>query len=142
MAQNERIRRNFEQYEQALNSLIEAIAQESKEIVQNDIQLRKTVRAGIIQCFEYTFEMLWKLLKHIADEEMITANSPKSAFKAAFKLGLIKEDQEETFNQVLLKRNLTTHTYNEAIVEEIYCFIKNDAVKVFNQIKQDIPDFI
>jgi len=142
MVQDERIRRNFEQYSQALDSLIEAIEQENKESVQNDLKLKKTVRAGIIQSFEYTFEILWKLLKRIADDQMILANSPKSAFKSAFKLGLIAEDKEEIFNQILLKRNLTSHTYNETIIEDILDFVKSQAVESFKKIKLSIDDYI
>lgn len=116
--------------------------QEAKEHVINDVQLQKTVRAGVIQCFEYTFEVLWKLLKHIADDELLFANSPKSAFKAAFKLGLIDQNHEEVFNNILLKRNLTTHTYNELVAQDIYSFIKVDALEAFDFIKQKITDYL
>ncbi len=142
MAQNERIIKNFEQFAKALDSLIETAQQELKNSVQNDLALKKAVRAGIIQCFEYTFEMLWKLLKVIADEELITANSPKAAFKAGFKLDLIQESEEEIFNEIIKKRNLTVHTYNEDTAQEVRNFIVNEAVKVFINIKNRINTYI
>ncbi len=142
MAQNERIIRNFEQFNKSLDTLIETTQQEFKDPVKNDLALKKAVRAGIIQCFEYTFEMLWKLLKVIADEEMITTNSPRAAFKAGFKLNLIQADEEDAFNEIIKKRNLTVHTYNEDVAEEVRDFIIKEAVNVFAIIKNRINSYI
>jgi nucleotidyltransferase substrate binding protein (TIGR01987 family) len=140
MAQNERIRKNFEQFEKAVKSLNEALEQYGKPTVANDPVLKKTVIAGCIQSFEFTFEILWKLLKHIADEEGISVNSPKSAFKAAYTLELINEAEEETLYQILLKRNLTVHTYNEEVANEIFNFIRDKAFVVINKIKNSIEN--
>lgn len=141
MAQNERIGKNIEQFNKALNALNNALEQYDKPFVANDFALKKTVIAGCIQSFEFTFETLWKLLKHIAEEEGISVNSPKSAFKAAFTLGFIDETEEEIFYQILLKRNLTVHTYNEDTANEIFNFIREKAFKAIVNIKDKIERF-
>ncbi len=56
MAQNERIIKNFEQFNKALDSLAESTQQELKDTVKKDLALKKAVRAEIINCLKCTFE--------------------------------------------------------------------------------------
>jgi Nucleotidyltransferase substrate binding protein like len=39
-------------------------------------------RAGVIQAFEFTFEAVWKLIKHVAEGEGLPAESPRRALMA------------------------------------------------------------
>lgn len=89
----------------------------------------KLERAGIIQAFEFTFELIWKVFKVIAEEEGLSAPSPKSAFKQAYKMGIIQD--EAVWIKLLESRNLTTHTYNEELAESIYRDIVNLYVPEF-----------
>lgn len=68
-------------------------------------------RAGVIQAFEYCFELVWKLMKKILFARGVIVNSPKEVFRAAAQEGLI-EDVELWF-EFLKMRNLTAHTYHE-----------------------------
>lgn len=79
------------------------------------------VRDASIQRFEYTFEACWKSLKeYLKVREGVLCASPKSCFREAFQLGLLSEaDAEETLKMVD-DRNLTAHTYIEAIAQSIY----------------------
>ena len=79
------------------------------------------VRDASIQRFEYSFESLWKLLKaHLEQHEGIRCNSPKRCFREALQVGLLSIDETETCLVMTDDRNLTSHTYIEAIAEAIY----------------------
>ncbi len=74
-------------------------------------------RAGIIQAFEYCFELSWKIMKKLLQERGKIANSPKEAFRMSALEGFI--DDVEIWFDFLKKRNLTTHTYNEHEADEV-----------------------
>jgi nucleotidyltransferase substrate binding protein (TIGR01987 family) len=79
------------------------------------------VRDASIQRFEYSFESLWKLLKAYLDQqEGIVCNSPKACFREALKAGLLSAADVETCLVMTDDRNLTSHTYIEAVAEAIY----------------------
>lgn len=74
-------------------------------------------KAGLIQAFEYCFELSWKMMKRLLNMRGKVANSPREAFRMAALEGFI-EDPELWFD-FLKKRNLTVHTYNETEVENV-----------------------
>jgi nucleotidyltransferase substrate binding protein (TIGR01987 family) len=79
------------------------------------------IRDASIQRFEYTFESLWKLLKaYLVEYEGIVCNSPKQCFREALKVGLLSVQEVETCLIMTDDRNLTSHTYIEAIAQAIY----------------------
>lgn len=76
------------------------------------------LRDGVIQRFEFTFELAWKMLKAVfEDEGLIGLNSPKTVLREAFAAELIKED--ELWLAMLNDRNSTAHIYNEQLAIEI-----------------------
>ena len=70
-------------------------------------------RAGIIQFFEMTFELAWKVLKDYIESEGYMVKSPRETVKQAFQIGLI--DNGHVWIDALSNRNLTTHTYDEEL---------------------------
>ena len=79
------------------------------------------VRDASIQRFEYSFESLWKLLKaHLEQHEGIRCNSPKRCFREALQVGLLSVDETEICLVMTDDRNLTSHTYIEAVADAIY----------------------
>jgi len=141
MASRERIESQFEQYKKALNTLEEAIELESHENSEN-MKLKIALRDAGIQRFEYTFEVLWKLLKRLAEDRDIKSLSPRDSFKAAFKMELIDQEFEETLVNMIEKRNLTVHTYKEEIAADIYEFIKNQGIQAFINVKNNIKSYL
>ena len=80
-------------------------------------------RAASIQAFEFCFELSWKYLKSLVEEDGRLVSSPKAAFREAAQLGYI--DNPEDWFEFLTARNLTVHTYIESIADDIYKVIKN-----------------
>lgn len=94
-------------------------------------------RDGAIQRFEYTYELIWKVLKKILSFKGIDVNSPRDVFREAAKQDII-EDPKIWF-EFIKKRNLTVHTYNEDDAEEIFgCLpsFRDELAKVIEKIKK------
>lgn len=99
----------FEHYLKALGQLKKFI--EQGEL--NDLE-----KQGLIQSFEYTFELAWNTLKDYFEAQG-EANilGGRDAIRLAFKSGLIENG--EVWMDMLKSRSLTSHTYNEDIAEKI-----------------------
>ena len=97
-----------------ISPLLKAFSKLEKFRQNNNTEQEK---AGNIQSFEYSFELLWKTMKRLLSERGQNANSPRETFRMAGLEGFI-EDPEIWF-EFLKKRNLTTHTYNEEEIEKI-----------------------
>ena len=74
-------------------------------------------RAGIIQFFEMTFELAWKVLKDYLEAQEYLVKSPRETVKQAFQIGLI--DNGHIWMDALSNRNLTTHTYYEELANKM-----------------------
>ncbi len=87
--------------------------------------MNEYIRDGVIQRFEYTFELSWKLLKRYFKEigrEDIPAG-PRPLIKEAGKEGLISD--VEIWLKFLESRNKSTHIYNEQEAESVFLEAKN-----------------
>jgi nucleotidyltransferase substrate binding protein (TIGR01987 family) len=74
-----------------------------------------------IQRFEYSFEATWKAAQAALLERFgVQANSPKPAIRACFENGLLTEAETRMALTMVDHRNLTAHTYNEGLADEIF----------------------
>ena len=122
-------KQKYEDYKNALNRLNDGIMKFDQT---NDL-----LRDGLIQRFEFTFELAWKALKAIFEEEGLTGlNSPKTIFREAFSAGLIEKD--ELWLAMLSDRNTTAHIYNEQLAIEICNKIIKEYVCELDQLKEQI----
>ena len=77
------------------------------------------VRDAAIQRFEFSFDLAWKVLKTVLEEQKgIICTSPNECIREAYQQKFI--DYDEKWMSVLKNRNLTAHTYNEKLIEEIF----------------------
>lgn len=94
---------------------------------------------GVIQRFEFTFELFWKSLKIFLEYKGIDAKTPRDCLKESFRIELIKD--EDTFLNMLEDRNLTSHMYDKETSEEIFKRIKNNYLEaiepVINKLHQE-----
>ncbi|MFD1362506.1 nucleotidyltransferase substrate binding protein [Lentibacillus salinarum] len=102
-----RWKQRFENFERSYK-LLEKYANET---IDNELE-----RAGIIQFFDMTFELSWKVLKDYLEAEGFILKSPRQTIKQAFQSGLI--DDGHTWMRALEKRDLTVHTYDEDTEKE------------------------
>lgn len=111
---------------QAFKSLEVSYKYYSMEIdklaLTDDLELKRITRDSVIQRFEYTVELLWKLLHdHIKQKFLLDdlVASPKLVFKEAFRVKFLEEVETENAIVMLNDRNLTSHTYKEEVAEEL-----------------------
>jgi len=79
------------------------------------------VRDASIQRFEYSFEAVWKAAKqYLKEVEGLDISSPKGVIRACFQIQILDEKQTELALEMVDDRNLTSHTYNEAVSDKIY----------------------
>jgi nucleotidyltransferase substrate binding protein (TIGR01987 family) len=87
--------------------------------------LNRLEQEGVIQRFEYTFELAWKTLKDLLFYEGFDVKSPRDVIRQAFASGYLNEDDTETALDALEKRNLLTHTYEEETMLEALKLIED-----------------
>ena len=75
------------------------------------------------QRFKVTIELFWKLLKAILESKGVEAQYPKDVLSEAYKGHLIND--EFAWLSILKDRNLTSHTYDEKLADEIYVRIQS-----------------
>ena len=110
----ERLTERMEEYSKAVLKLKEALDEDESNPLIYD---------GVIQRFELTYELAWKLMKaYLEYEGTVRFNSPRSTFKEAFAVGLIIDG--EVWIDMIEARNLTAHTYNELMAKKIYKGVK------------------
>ncbi len=93
-------------------------------------------RDGVIQRFEYTFELSWKVLKKYLELNQPNSSemSVKDLFREAGKLALI--DSVEKWFEYLKARNLTSHTYNDTTAEDTFEVATRFLVSVSDLVKK------
>ncbi|WP_018248941.1 nucleotidyltransferase substrate binding protein [Orenia marismortui] len=109
-------------FKQALDRLEEGLKEESINPLMID---------GVIQRFEFNYELAWKVMKFFLEYQGIEgAKSPRTTFREAFSFGLIENGDD--WIDMLKDRNLTSHTYDEERAKRIYDKIKQ---KHFDNLK-------
>src|SRR3990167_6637217 len=102
----------LQRYQQALAQFSKAIAL-SQQRALSDLE-----KQGLIQGFEFTHELAWKLMKdYFFHQGQSHITGSRDATREAFDAGLIQEG--EVWMEMIKSRNQTSHTYHQAIADEI-----------------------
>ena len=128
----EQIRLKKENYHHAFMRLQAALR---KDADADDMYLDAT-----IQRFEFCFELAWKLMKAVLEYEGIEVNSPRSCIRGGWKQGLISN--AEAWLEMMEKRNLSSHTYDENVAREIYHDVKQRYVVLLEALDQMMNDWL
>lgn len=79
-------------------------------------------RDGVIQRFEYTFELSWKTAKKLLKAYGIDAESPRDTIREMAQQDWIED--AELWMTFLEARNKTSHIYKEEIAKEVFAQAK------------------
>ena len=103
-------------WQQRLDNFSNALAQLSAACDQD--QYNDLERSGLVQVFEFSFELAWKTLKDLLFYEGYELNVPRAVIRKCFEAGYLNEADCETLLDALDKRNLLSHTYRKALALE------------------------
>lgn len=119
----ERIVEKYEDFKTALRRLEEGISiQPDKDIIMD----------GVIQRFEFVFELSWKLMREYLKYTGLEINNPRNVIKYAYQNGIIEDSDK--WLKMLSDRNMTSHLYNQKMAYEIYQNIKLEYVELFRKL--------
>jgi len=111
-----RWQQRFQNFEKAFILLREALEEVD--------QLSQLEKEGVIQRFEYAFELAWKTLgDYLKFQGMeITENTPRFIIKTAFRAKIIQDGEE--WIKMLANRNIMSHQYNfekfTTVIEDLH----------------------
>ncbi len=119
------------------NRLAERIA----EFARANAQLAKAcgrpkdefLRDAVIQRFEFTYELAWKMLKLKLETEGVVARTPRETLQEALQARLITDGN--TWSELQRMRNLTSHTYDETLAEQVDEFVRGKARGLFDTLE-------
>ena len=104
--------KKFETFSKCLNVLLKADRQKTLD--------DEFYRMGVIGQFNLTFELAWKATKETLESHGVLTEkigSPREIFKAAYRLNFL--DDEEIWLEILKRRNISVHLYDEISAVEL-----------------------
>ncbi|HEX7648088.1 MAG TPA: nucleotidyltransferase substrate binding protein [Noviherbaspirillum sp.] len=111
------------------DDLLKAIARLEEACAQ---PFSSFIRDAVIQRFEFCWELAWKSLRLRLQQLGIEALNPRDVFREALSAGLIHDGNG--WSEAQKKRNLTSHTYDEKLADEVYAYLVGDGLKLFQQL--------
>ena len=120
-----------ETFARALSKLHAALAK--------DISADELFLDGLIQRFEFCFELSWKLMKAVSDYEGVEVNSPRAAIRQSFQAQLI--DDAEAWLDMLEKRKISAHVYDTETALEIYRHVAQKYIFLFDDFAAAVEKF-
>ena len=110
MTQDIRWKQRFQNFDRGVILLREALA-------DGPAALSALEKEGVIQRFEYTFELAWKTVKDLLEAGglLISPVTPRQVLKDAFAAKVLGDGQ--TWIDMLDHRNLLSHSYDASVFE-------------------------
>lgn len=131
MSQTSEIRwhQRLSNYEKAFARLAAAVA------LARQRALSELEKQGLIQAFEFTHELAWKVMKdYFAWQGTVDITGSRDATREAFSQGLVTDG--EGWMEMIRSRNQTSHTYNEEVANEIAARITDQYAPLFDAFLQ------
>ena len=103
----------FQNFDRAFLVLRSALEERDLE------QMSELEKEGLIQRFEYSYELAWKTMKDYLEEQgtIINPVTPRNVIKEAFSAQIIADGQ--VWVDMMLHRNLLAHTYDFSKFKEV-----------------------
>lgn len=126
--ENIRWNQRFSNFRKALAELKEGV------FLARERSLSKLEEQGLIQGFEYTYELAWNTLKDfLQDQGSQNIFGSRDAIQEAFKVGLIKDGDK--WMEMFKDRNKTSHSYNSQTAKEISAAILTTYYDLFDELE-------
>jgi len=97
------------------------------QIESSDVALLKTIQAGVIQHFEFTYELCWKFMKRWLERNLgrseVEGISRRALFRLAHESRLI--DDVDGWMLFHAARNQTSHTYEQSTADDVLIVAKS-----------------
>lgn len=103
-----RWKQRFTNFERAFASFEDALSRDTKN---DDI-----LRAGLIQTFEFVFELAWKTLKDKLEAGGVEALLPREVIREAFQVKFIEDGK--AWQAMLDTHNKLSHLYDEKMSQQ------------------------
>jgi nucleotidyltransferase substrate binding protein (TIGR01987 family) len=133
--QDIRWKQRFEHFVKAFRQLKKA-----KEL-KNEREYTELELQGVIQAFEVSQELSWKVMKDFLEYQGKTdLFGSKIAVREAFNVGLISNG--DVWFDMIKSRNLTSHIYDESEVLAILEIILNDYYPVFIDFENKMKTYL
>ena len=110
-----RWKQRFVNFEKAFNQL--------KKAIDRFDELDNLAKEGLVQRFEYTFELAKNTIKDFLESKGEQEKYPRDIIKKAFQFQIIKKG--DLWIEMLEKRNIMSHTYNETTFIDVVTVIKD-----------------
>ncbi len=125
---------------QRFNNYQKALSQLTRFMQKNE--LNEMEEQGLIQSFEYTFELAWKTLQDYLEEQggYLDIKGPRPVLMRAFQDGYLTNG--EKWMEMLKDRNRTVHTYDEEIAHQISKAIILDYYKLLFELNEKLSKFM
>ena len=122
----------FDNYGRAFSLLREAVE------LQQERPLSDLEKEGVIQRFEYTWELAWKTIKDYLDNEGVVLEkiTPKAVIVAALEARIII--RKEDWMRALDDRNRMSHVYSKIVFAEIVNNIEQGYLSLFDQLYEKL----
>ncbi len=118
----------FSNYKKAVEKLRSAV-EESEDGKLTDLE-----KEGLVQRFEYTFELAWKTLQDLLESKGYNEiKGPNPVLRQAILDGYIQH--EKAWRSMKSARDLTSHTYEEKTANDIVEKVKSDYYKLLLELK-------
>ena len=117
-----RWQQRFGNYQKALMRLSEAVDVLNSQDIVNVLELT-LLKEGLIQRFEYTHELAWKVMKDYAEHQgIMEIFGSRDAIRYSLRLGLIDDG---LWMDTIKDRNVTSHHYDDETASTIESHIIN-----------------
>ena len=127
-------------WQQRLLNYSRAFAQLTRAVeLAHSRPLSELEKQGLIQAFEFVFELAWNLMKdYFLYQGNPAITGSRDAIRTAFKQGVIADG--EGWMEMIKSRNQTAHTYNESVANEITGKIMAQYYDLFQQLHKHMQD--
>lgn len=133
--QDVRWQQRFKHFQKALLQLTKGVE------LSRQRQLSDIEQQGLIKAFEFTHELAWNVMKDYFEYQGTTSiMGSRDATRQAFQRNLIIDG--EGWMEMIKSRNMTSHTYNQDIADEISAKVISEYFQLFQEFHDRVQDLI